>query len=147
MAKNYNEISCKHLLRGINLCSKKYSKDFGKEAAIGLEQRCCHSFTRTNITNNGFWKRLESPIQKDGKPWSMNVLGPGTIPWKCGPPNHYLHHGVDERFHLHKESNQKKVWHNNINSSDTNNRVCEDRKSLTSWHCQKNERKFIFTKL
>ena len=80
MTKNYNEISWKHLLRGINLCSKKYSKDFGKEAAIRLEQRCCHSFTRTNITNNGFWKRLESPIQKDGKPWSMNGTWAGDDP-------------------------------------------------------------------
>ena len=54
MTKNYNEISSKHLLHGINLCSKKHSKDLGKEAAIGLEQRCCHSFTRMNIAKNDF---------------------------------------------------------------------------------------------
>jgi len=108
MTKNYNDISWKHLLHGVNLYSKKYSKDFGKEAAFGLEQ-CCHSLTRMNITDNGFWKHLESPIQKDAETLIDEWTWAGDHSLEVqAVKSLYLHHNVDERFHLNKESYQQK---------------------------------------
>ena len=53
--------------------------------------------------------------------------------WKISPPQ--------------KNRSTKKAWHRNINSSDLNNRIWEDRKLSNLMHRQKNERKFILQKV
>lgn len=58
----------------------------------------------------------------------MNILEAGMISKVQAVESQYLHHDVDERFQLHKESNQQKNGHTNVNSPDLNSRIREDRK-------------------